>query len=257
MSTAKSIFPTELRKLIPAALRRAIEDHPIAMQMAEDIDRATVAERSKLCNELVAVDPSYKKRLAAAGAAAAAAEAAVVATRQAYHDALTAQHTAQGVAFGVENQIRIERERIERELRATAPQMVRDARIAVEGLALNFYIPDLNSGVRVADNRGVPAGWGKSPKQEEATLLREWHTAHSVQQEVLGELGALELQALSAVDAAEAVTVLLRRLSAATGRIKAPVFHLGSDGSVVRTDVATKVVEVLTVRPAEKAEVLS
>lgn len=249
LSAVRRAFP-ELRSFLDR-----MEDTPLVMQLVEDASRATVAERAKLCDELSAVEPMYKKRLAAATEAVIATDAAATAAAAAHRDAAAALRAAQGAAYGLERTRDSAKDRIERLLRDGAALVVRDAKVAIsQHLSLNFHIPDLNSGIVFGDNEGLPVGWGKAPQQNDAKLLPEWHAAFRVQQEVLGALDALELQAISDADAAEAVTVLLRRLTAATAKIQAPGFELDPSGAVVRTNPVTRVVEVLTVRTPETAQ---
>jgi hypothetical protein len=252
---AKSAIFNQMRRALPEGLRSiidSVEDHPVVAEVVECASRAYVAERIKVCDKLSALDaPALQKRIAAAGEACNAATAAASAALMAHRAAQAALLQAQGAAYGLQRQREGEIDRLQRLLRAGATPVVRDALWVMRDYSLNFHLPDLNSGVRVADNRGVPAGFGYSPEQEDALGLADWHAAVAVQRQVIAALEVLELQAISEADAAEAVTVHLRRFTSAARKIKAPGFEVGPDGSIVRIQPGSSERETLTLKPLE------
>jgi hypothetical protein len=257
MTTHKSSIFGQMRRAMPEGLRSIIdkvEDHPFVVQVVEEASRAHVADRVKISDALAAVPAAHEKRIAAAGKAAVQAVIDEAAKAAAHREARAHARDTAAACYGLERMRDVEIDRLQRELRASAAPVVRDALVAVQHLSLNFSIPDLNSGIVFADNEGTPLGWGESPEQKEAVGLADWHAALRVQREVLEALEALHLQPIAEHEAAEAVSLLLRRLTAATAKIQAPGFELGPDGLVVRTNPKTLERDVLTIRAVEAAK---
>jgi hypothetical protein len=199
--------------------RDAVRANPAVREFAGLLDRTETAKRAELVKQRAALPSKHAKRRMALAAACAKATEAEAAAESALREARVARASAWGALNGVEMLEAEEDNRLQEELRRSAPAFLQAACRAIEAFDLPRYAPLpmivlarvdpwAHPAVQREQERAAASAWAEADLQSERVTA-----AVTALHQTRRALHDLELEALSEEDLVERVGGLFSSLN--------------------------------------------